>query len=116
MSPDPFRPTSSRLILLVVCALYAGQLCAAAGRVDFASGGTTLSGADGRQRPLTRGAELDKGDTVRTDAAGRAQIRFADGAYVSLQPNTEFSIKDYNFDGKTDGSERGFFSLARGAM
>jgi hypothetical protein len=116
MSPIPFRLTTCRLVLALVSALYAGQLCAAAGRVDFASGGTTISGADGRQRPLARGAELDRGDTVRTDAAGRAQIRFADGAYVSLQPNSEFSIKDYNFDGKTDGSERGFFSLARGAM
>src|SRR5580765_7819890 len=105
-----------RPILLLVCALYVGQLCAAAGRVDFASTGTTVSGADGRQRPLANGADLDKGDTVRTDAAGRAQIRFADGAYISLQPNTEFSIKDYNFEGKADGNERGIFALARGAM
>jgi len=101
---------------LLVSAAFADQAVAAAGRVDFVAGGTTISGADGRQRPLAKGAELDKGDTIRTDAVGRAQIRFADGAYVSLQPNTEFSVKDYSFDGKADGSERGFFALARGAM
>ena len=61
------------------------------------------------------GTELDNGDTVRT-ADGRAQIRFTDGAYVSLQPNTEFAIKDYRYDGRNDGSERGFFALAKGAM
>jgi hypothetical protein len=33
-----------------------------------------------------------------------------------LQPNTEFAIRDYNFAGKTDGSERGLFALAKGAM
>ena len=47
---------------------------------------------------------------------GRAQLRFSDGAYVSLQPWSEFSIRDYRFDGKTDGAERGFFGLAKGAM
>jgi hypothetical protein len=95
--------------------LSAGEAGAAAARVDFAYGNVTVSGADGREQPLVRGAELDNGDTVRT-ADGRAQLRFADGAYVSLQPNSEFAIRDYRFDGKTDGSERGFFGLAKGAM
>src|SRR4051812_32072492 len=112
----PFERNHAALLLALVSAAFAHDAGAAAGRVDFASGGATVSGADGRPRPLTRGTDLDKGDTVRTDAAGRAQIRFSDGAYVSLQPNTEFAIKEYNFDGKTDGSERGIFALARGAM
>src|SRR5580765_7655488 len=94
----PFRLKSTSLLVLVVSAAFAGQAGAAAGRVDFASGGATVSGADGQQKPLTKGTELDKGDTIRTDTGGRAQIRFPDGAYISLQPNTEFSIKEYNFD------------------
>lgn len=101
--------------LFLVLAILAGDALAAAGQVDFAKGALAV-GADGRERPLRQGADLDKGDTVRTDATGRAQIRFSDGAYVSLQPNTEFAIRDYNFDGKADGSERGLFSLARGAL
>jgi hypothetical protein len=112
----PFRLNRSGLLLALVSAAFAGQAGAAAGRVDFAIGRTTVSGADGQQRPLAKGAQLDKGDTVRTAEDGRAQIRFTDGAYVSLQPNTEFAIKDYNFEGKTDGSERGLFALAKGAM
>src|SRR5262249_6769685 len=75
----------------------------------------TVSGLDGREQALQRGAELDNGDTVRT-AEGRAQLRFSDGAYVSLQPDSEFAIRDYRFDGKTDGTERGFFGLLKGAM
>ena len=112
----PFQFARHRLLLALVSAAFCGQALAAAGRVDFTSGGATVAGTDGRHRTLVRGAELDKGDTVRTDANGRAQIRFTDGAYVSLQPNSEFAIKDYNFEGKTDGNERGFFALARGAM
>ena len=103
-------------VSLLTLAPFAGQVTAAAGHVDFATGGATLSRANGQQQPLAKGAELSSGDTIRTDAGGRAQIRFPDGAYVSLQPNTEFAIKEYNFDGKADGSERGFFALAKGAM
>jgi len=116
-SHTSFRLNRSGMLLALISAAFAGEAgAAAAGHVDFATSGATIAGRDGQQRPLAKGAELDSGDTVRTDAAGRAQIRFTDGSYVSLQPNTEFSIKDYNFEGKTDGSERGFFGLAKGAM
>ena len=105
----------SKFTLATLLIATAGEAFAAAARVDFAYGNVTVSGLDGRERPLHRGAELDNGDTVRT-ADGRAQLRFADGAYVSLQPNSEFAIRDYRFDGKTDGAERGFFGLVKGAM
>lgn len=105
----------SKFTLAMLLVAAAGEAVAAAARVDFAYGNVTVAGLDGRERPLVRGAELDNGDTVRT-ADGRAQLRFGDGAYVSLQPNSEFAIRDYRFDGKTDGAERGFFGLAKGAM
>jgi len=114
--PLPFKLNRGGLLLAVVSSAFAGEASAVAGWVDFTAGSVTISEGGGRQRALTKGDNLDKGDTVRTGDNGRAQIRFTDGAYVSLQPNTEFSIKDYNFDGKTDGSERGLFALARGAM
>ncbi len=91
------------------------QAGAAAGRVEFALGGATVVGTDGRARSVTRGSELDTGDVVRTND-GRVQVRMTDGAFISLQPNTEFGIKDYKFEGKTDGSENAFFSLVKGAM
>jgi hypothetical protein len=112
----PFRLNRSGLMLALVSAAFAGQANAAAGRTEFSIGGVTVTGRDGVSRPLARGAELDSGDTVRTND-GRAQIRFTDGAYVSLQPNTEYSIREYRYDAaKTDGNETGFFGLVRGAM
>jgi hypothetical protein len=45
------------------------------------------------------------------------QLRFTDGAMVSLQPQTtQFRIDAYEFKGQPDGSEKGFFSLLKGAM
>ena len=110
----PFRLNRSGMLLALVSAAFAGEAGAAAGRTEFTIGGVTIA-RNGVERPLTRGTELDNGDVVRTND-GRAQIRFTDGAYVSLQPNTDFAIRDYRFENKTDGSERGFFGLVKGAM
>jgi hypothetical protein len=110
----PFRLNRSGVLLALISAGFAGEAAAAAGKVDFATAGVTVAGRDGQARPLARGAELDSGDTVRTTSEGRAQIRFSDGSYVSLQPNTDFAISDYKFEGKDD--DRGFFGLVKGAM
>src|SRR4051812_22775702 len=110
----PFRLNRSGVLLALISAGFAGGAGAAAGRVDFATAGVTVAGRDGQARPLARGAELDSGDTIRTSNDGRAQIRFNDGSYVSLQPNTDFAINEYKFEGKDD--DRGFFGLVKGAM
>lgn len=111
----PYRINSSVLMLALISAAFGGNAAASAGRIDFSIGGVVATRAGGQQRPLVKGDELESGDTVHTNN-GRAQIRFPDGAYVSLQPNTVFGVKEYNYDGKPDGSERGFFSLLKGAM
>ncbi len=111
----PFRLNRSGLMLALISAAFANQAGAAAGRTEFTIGGVTVAGSNGVQRPLARGTELDNGDVVRTNN-GRAQIRFTDGSYVSLQPNTEFGIRDYRYEQKADGNERGFFGLLKGAM
>jgi hypothetical protein len=113
---SPFPLNRSGVLLALISAAFASQAQAAAGRVEFAIGPASIVGADGRTRPAARGTEVDTGDTVRTQQNGRVQVRMADGAYISLQPNTEFGIKDYRFAGKTDGSESAFYSLLKGAM
>jgi hypothetical protein len=109
------RCVPSCLLLVLLAVSFAGEASASVGRVDFVTGDVTAVSAGGQRRALARGEELSNGDTIVTNN-GRAQIRFADGAYVSLQPDTEFGIKDYRYDGKTDGSERGFFSLLKGGL
>ena len=90
-------------------------LAAPAARVEFAVGGVSATSPTGQTRLLAKGAAVDNGDTVNTHD-GRVQLRFTDGAYVSLQPQTLFRIDDYRYDGKSDGNERGFFSLLKGGL
>src|SRR5712692_1403572 len=103
-------------MVAIVSAAFSNPALANTGKVDFTIGNVTVTGSDGRGRPLTKGAEVKSGDKIVSSVDGRAQIRFSDGAYVSLQPNTEFDIKEYRYSGKTDGTESALFGLFKGAM
>jgi len=100
---------------IAVLALLVPSASWAAGRVEFSIGDVTATDTAGQGRPLAKGAELIAGDTIFTHS-GRAQLRFTDGAVISLQPNSEFRIDEYRFAGKADGSERGLFSLIKGGL
>jgi len=116
--PNEFKMKHSSAALMAALAAafpLTGQAAGAA-RVDFAIGDVKAMTPDGRSRTLDKGAEIASGETIETGGSGRAQVRFTDGAQVSLQPQTQFKIDDYRFSGKADGSEKGFFSLVRGGL
>lgn len=102
-------------LLLAALAASVPAFAAPAARVDFAIGNVVAQGPDGARRSLVRGAQLASGETVLTND-GRAQMRFTDGAIVSLKPDSEFRIDDYRYNGRPDGEERGFFSLLKGGL
>ena len=95
-------------VLLFALAAAFPAAAAPAARVDFVVGDVIAKSQGGSQRAVTRGSQLESGDTVLTNN-GRAQMRFTDGSMVSLRPGSEFRIDDYNYNGKPDGEERGFF-------
>lgn len=109
--------TITRLIpiALIVVLCDIGKVHAIAGKIVYSYGQVEATGADGTIRPLLRGDTIDTGDAVRTQN-GRTQIRFTDGGFVALQPNTEYRLDEYNFQGAADGSERSFFHLIEGSI
>jgi hypothetical protein len=116
MPQDRFNLNVRATLLAAIASAYPViGYCAPAAQVDFAVGNVTALGANGQSRPLGKGAQIEQGDTVNTNG-GRAQLRFTDGAYVSLQPESQFRIDQYRFDGKQDGNEKGFFSLLKGGL
>jgi len=114
--PIEFKLKPGAALMMALSAVYpiSGHAASAA-QVDFAAGDVKALAPDGRSRPLVKGAEIATGETIDT-GNGRAQVRFSDGAQVSLQPQTQFRIDDYRFSGKADGSEKGFFSLLKGGL
>ncbi|MBL8415462.1 MAG: FecR domain-containing protein [Propionivibrio sp.] len=111
-----FRLRNPALLMALAAAFPVISYAAGAANVDFAAGSVMAVNAVGVQRPLSKGAEIGNGDTIRTGDGGRAQVRFSDGALVSLQPQTEFRIDNYQFSGKADESDKGFFSLLKGGL
>mgnify|MGYP001765224616 CR=1 FL=1 len=87
-----------------------------AAKVDFVVGSAIAVTPTGVERKLAKGSEVLTGEVVRTGADGRIQLRFSDGAMLSLQPQSDFRLDNYQFSGKEDGRERGFFSLLKGGF
>lgn len=114
--PKPYMHPAKTFLALsaLLFATFNTNLHAAVGKVEFTTAGAYATNG-GQQRSLVKGMEINQGDTIITEA-GRTQIRFSDGGYISLQPNTEFKVDEYSYEGKTDGSEKGFFSLVKGGL
>lgn len=104
----------ARIALAVASAFPLCALANPAARVEFTAGEVRATASDGSSRVLARGAQVGSGDTIDT-GSGRAQMRFTDGALVSLQPQTQFRIDQYAFAGKP-AEDRGFFSLIKGGL
>ena len=114
-------PVMTRFILLLTAlscsTIYIGSVqAAAAGKVVFTTGSAKAVNASGASRTLRRGDEVFSGDSLQTSARSRLQVAFADGAYISVQPSSEYKIENYNYPGKADGTERAFYRLLKGGI
>lgn len=112
-----FKPVLNRKGLLVAAvALGSGTAFAeTAGRVNFVSGAVTVTPASGGSRVLQRGDLINGGDRISTNA-GRVQIRFSDGGFVSLQPGTIFGVDEYLYANRKPEETSVFFNLVQGGM
>lgn len=94
-----FRFSSGRICLFLLSLLVTQTheaWAAGAATVIFASGSPRVINAAGESRALLRGGEVQPGDLIDTEE-GQVQLRFADGASMSLQPKTRFRIDAFRF-------------------
>jgi hypothetical protein len=88
---------------------------AAAGQIVFAIGDVQVLDARQVARAVQKGDSVFAGETLVTKD-GRVQVQFADGGFMSLQSNSKLRIDEFRYQGMTDGTERGFFSLLKGGI
>lgn len=103
--------------ILLLCALSSGARADAA-NVVFATGSATVVGVDGKARKAERGSPLAVGETVDT-GDGKAQLRFRDGATISLQPGTQFRVEQFRFserNGKASEEDNVAMRLLKGTL
>jgi len=91
--------------LPATAAVEAGKVLAVVGTVSAAQAGDS-------SRSLSNGSLVYSGDLISTQSNSRIQIRYTDGALVSLPGDSQYRIDDYVY---TPG-ELGFFSLLKGGL
>jgi hypothetical protein len=87
-----------------------------AGHVILADGPFIAIQTNASARSLSRGSEFYQGDRLWTGPRTRAQIQFSDGAIMTLRPDTEFSVDEYQFDENNADNNTSFFTLIKGGF
>lgn len=104
------------LLTVMVATLFSGQaLAETAGRVTFITGEVIAISSDGNRRTLIKSDLVNSGERLET-GKGRLQIRFTDGSFISLQPNTVFGLDNYTFARAKPQESSLLFSFIRGGM
>lgn len=102
-------------LALCLCLFALPALAVTDAAVVLFSHGTATKVSGAERLPLTKGDQLEAGDTVNTGHDGRVQMRFTDGGLVSLMPNSSFAIDRYNQPDTQDGGSLSF-RLMKGGL
>ena len=102
--------------LLLVLSTFSYAESKAVGTVILSFGQNTATMGQGEARALKRKSAIYADDLLKTSDKGRLQIRFTDGSRLSLKPNTEFQITEYQFDGSQPEDGKAIYKLLKGGM
>jgi len=86
------------------------------GEVTFAMGKVRANAGAGESRPLLRGDAVDEAETVSTGARSRVQLRFKDGALVTLQPQSSLRVDRYRHVGTGDSEDSVGLTFLKGGL
>jgi hypothetical protein len=107
---------TSLAIVFLVCSLPVKAAIAPIGEVIVTNGPFIAIQPGTSARSLTRGSEFYQGDRLWTGPRTKAQIRFTDGAIMTLRPDTEFSVDEYEFDKQDADKNKSLFTLIKGGF
>ncbi len=103
-----------RKFLIVVSAFLSLStvLYASIGKIVAVKGEVTVT-RDAQVLKAVTGFELEEKDTLISKAKAKAQIIFNDKTVITIGKNSEFSIREYLFDG---GTPKASFGITKGAF
>ena len=106
--------TTRSLILWAL--VLAPSLAWAQATIQHLSGTLFVQRADGSVRLLSERSEVRQGDVVTTERDSYAQIKFTDGAVVTLRPNTQVRLDSYRFVEAQPGNDNFALALLKGGL
>jgi len=110
---------TQRLLSIAIGAALAAAACAAlaaAGTVSQLSGTLSVKKPDGSVRILSQKSEIQNGDTLNTERDSYAQIRFQDGAQMTMKPNTSIKLDNIKFTEDKPQEDSFVFGLLKGGL
>jgi hypothetical protein len=84
--------------------------------VSQLAGVLSVQRADGSVRVLSPKSEIAKGDVLVTQRDSFAEIKFSDGAKVTLKPNTSVKLENFTYQENEPGKDSFVMGLLRGGM
>lgn len=108
-----------RIYGLAVAAAFAAvsaTAMASNATVTQLSGTMSVKKPDGSVRILSQKSKIESGDTINTQQDSYAQIRFSDGAQLTLKPNTAVKIENFNFSEEKPQEDSFVYSLFKGGL
>jgi hypothetical protein len=111
--------TTRKLLAALASTMFfvvSGPGFANSGNVQQLSGTLSVKKPDGSVRILSQKSEIQPGDTVNTQKDSYAQIKFADGAQITLKPNTTVKIERFNFVEAEPKQDSFLYSLVKGGL
>jgi hypothetical protein len=108
-----------RLLGISIALAFAAFSAAAfgnSGQVTQISGTLSVRKADGSIRILSQRSQIDSGDTINTERDSYAQIKFTDGAQITLKPNTAVKIENFKFAEEKPDDDSFLYRLVKGGL
>lgn len=107
----------SALVVLVLCGLASpGWAAQVAGTIVQLSGPLMAKKADGSARFLSLRSEVESGDTLITERATYAMVKFIDNSEITLKPSTTFKVEQFAFDADKPEGDQAAFNLVKGGL
>ena len=107
---------SASITMAVLSALSGAAFAAGAGQVQHLSGTLSVQRPDGSVRILSQKSEVNPGDTLTTQRDSYAQINFTDGSSLTMRPNTQIKIEQFNFVQDRPQEDNSFLRLVKGGL
>jgi FecR protein len=104
----------------LACALFfaagSATTLASTATVTQASGTLSVQKKDGSRRILSQKSQIENGDTIHTERDSFAQIRFSDGAQLTVKPNSAVKIENFKYSEERPQEDSFLYSLVKGGL
>ena len=104
------------LVAALLSVTGGAAFAAGAGQIQHLSGTLSVQRPDGSVRILSQKSEVNPGEVLTTQKDSYAQINMTDGSSMTLRPNTQVKIENYQFVQDKPQEDGAFFRLVKGGL